>query len=297
MLRSTKFELTDPKRLLILTCIYNRLPLVRECVEAVLKNTKTTNLNVTFGLVYNYPPEPDVWNYLVSLIQRPARIIKTIILDPHENLGCHRGFNYGYKHLNAPAPDYVVKLDDDTIVPPGWNLPMMQLLDDDLNLAYISSIDKDARQGIDFKSEKIGKYHIEIPQRFNVGFSCVMFPARTLNQFGLLMDSKTLYGGEEEDYHLRVKAAGQYGAYIREVTAQHLKNDDRDIDYVAWKYWYGYMRATHLDLRGFKNDRRELIRCWEHMLTRKESWWQQQARKRLRELKGGFFKRLFNHNK
>jgi len=296
MKKKTKSK-PNNKILLIISCIYNNQPLVQQCVEAVMKNTNTQDLECYYVLVNNHPQDEHTLDYLkTSQILDFNRNIKTKLIDPGENIGCHRGFNYGYLYaqnrLNL-LPDYVVKLDDDTIVPHDWNLPMIKVLDADPNLAYISSIDQNAKLGSDFKIKKVEHYHLEIPQKYNVGFSCVMFPIRTIKQFGLLMNRKTLYGHEESEYYTRIKAAGLYGAYIQEMVAQHLGNEDRDIDYVAWKYWYGLMHATDQDLIGFKANRQELIKCWKHMQTRRELWWQEQAKKRLQELQGNWFKNLF----
>jgi glycosyltransferase involved in cell wall biosynthesis len=282
------------KTLLIVSCIYNNQPLVKQCYEAVLQNTDTENLNCYYVLVNNHSLDERAWEYLQMFTEsRPGfQICKA---DPGSNLGCHRGFNYGVNYakfyLNI-KPDYIVKLDDDTVVPPHWNKPMMKILDDNLNLAYLSSVDQNAKLGSNFKVEKVGGYHIEIPRPNYVGFSCVMFPARTMDKYGLLLDRATLYGDEESDYSRRVAADGLYGAYIKEVVAQHLSNADRDTDYVAWKYWYGLARKTTKDLTAFKADKKELIACWEHMAHRPEQWWRDQAAIRLAELKKPWWKRI-----
>jgi len=308
------------KKLLIITCVYNRLPLVKQCVEAVIQNTNvfemyTKGISCTYALVYNHPPYLGIKQYLEDNSgYRGGPDISCCmdvrLLDPGRNLGCHRGFNYalGY-YIYRYKPDYIVKLDDDTIVPKNWNIPMMEVLEQDKKLAYLSSVDKDAKQGKEFFIKKIGKYNIEIPKIGCVGFSCVMFPIRSLIEIGTLqtgglvrmdgdkIEDSNLYGGEEMNYMVRVKEHHQYGAYIQGVVAQHLKNEDRDIDYVLWKYWYGFKGATKKDLVEFKKDKKELIRGYEHMLTIDNKWWRETAIKRLKELKKSLFSRLLRIKK
>lgn len=288
-----KFEIWERtmKELLIITCIYNRLPLVKECVEAVRKYTTGEYIH---ALVYNHPPYPEVKKYV--LLCGSMEGSKVIVLDPGKNLGCHDGFNHAFDILyDEINPDYVVKLDDDTVVPEGWNEPMMEVLDTDMSLAYVSSVDKNAKQGGNFRYKKVGRYTIEMPRIGVVGFSCVMFPGRTIDKFGKLYAARddSLYGGEEHRYFGCVTEQKMYGAYIQEVVAHHLGNEDRDIDYVLWKYWYGYMDRTRDDLTKFKNNKKELITAYKHMLTINNEWWRETAARRLEELNKPFFNKIF----
>ena len=56
--------------------------------------------------------------------------------------------------IKSYAPDFIVKLDDDTIVPENWNEPMMSVLNADSRLAYISSVNKSAKQGGNFEIKR-----------------------------------------------------------------------------------------------------------------------------------------------
>jgi len=261
------------KKLFVITCVYNKLDLVRACVEAVKQNTTG---NYEHVLVYNHPPYPEIKKYIN---QSGATVI-----DPLKNVGCHRGFNFAFDFRKDQGFDYVVKLDDDTIVPKKWNYPMMEVLNQDARLAYLSSIDDSAKQGGDFVERKIGNYTIQIPRVGCVGFSCVMFPIQTLNDIGTLSKVNTLYGGEELDFLERVRGAGKYGAYIKEITAFHLGNENRESDYVLWKYVYGYQGFTNKDFIEFKNDRQELVKGYTGWLEDDNEALREMAKKRLEEI-------------
>ena len=261
------------KRLLIITCVYNNLSLVKDCIKSVAENTTGEFMHV---LVYNYPDNKEILEYLEQE--------KITVLDPGKNIGCHRGFNFGFERSKHYNPDFIVKLDDDTTVPKNWNLPMMEVLEQEKNLAYLSSINKSAKQGSDFIERKIGKYTIEIPKSGVVGFSCVMFPAATLNQIGVLSKIKTLYGGEELDFLERVRDAGKFGGYIKEVIAFHAGNENRDYDYVLWKYVYGYLGFTNKDFIDFKKDRVDLIKYYTMWLDDENEDLKKIAKRRIGEI-------------
>jgi len=242
-------------KLLIISTIYNSLELVRGCVEHVKKNTTGDYEHI---LVFNHPPCPNVKEYI--------DLSGATVFDPNENIGCHRGFNFALSFRENHNITHVVKLDDDTLVPKNWNEPMMECLELDQDLAYISSINDSAKQGFGNLIERqLGKYTIQIPKSGCVGFSCVMFPIETLNKIGTLSKINTLYGGEELDFLERVKAANKYGAYLKENPAFHLDNENRDVDFVLWKFVYGFQGFTNKDFVEFKRDRQELIKgytCW-----------------------------------
>lgn len=261
------------KKILIITCIYNQLPLIAECIQAVQENTTGDYEHV---LVYNHPPYPEVKEYINKS--------GATVLDPLKNLGCHRGFNFAFDFKGDQGFDYIVKLDDDTIVPKNWNEPMIEVLEQDDRLAYISSINKNARQGNNFAKRKVGKYTIEIPRVGVVGFSCVMFPIKILNEIGVMSKINTLYGGEELDFLERVRDAGKYGGYIKEVVACHLGNESREIDYVLWKYVYGYLGFTNKDFITFKADRMELIKYYNMWIDTDNEVFQNMAKQRLYEI-------------
>lgn len=266
----------ENNKILIITCIYNNIELVRETIESVKKNTLGEFEHV---LVYNHPPYPEVKEYIYNS--------GCTIVDPMENIGCHRGFNFAFSSCKGDGFDFVVKLDDDTIVPYGWNGPMMEVLEIDDNLAYVASINQNAKQGSDFVERVVGKYTIEIPKSGCVGFSCVMFPMWTLEKIGILSKMRTLYGGEELDFLERVRGHGKYGAYIKDVTAFHLGNETRDDDYVLWKYVYGYQGYTNKDLIEFKKDRQALIKGYTAWLQDENVMLQKIAKKRLGEIYDG----------
>lgn len=86
---------------------YNRLDLLKECVQAIEKQTYPVS---NFFIIDNCSTD-NTWNYLKSI--RNEKIIP-IHLD--KNLGGAGGFNAGMKaFINKSTSDYVWIMDDDTI--------------------------------------------------------------------------------------------------------------------------------------------------------------------------------------
>ncbi|WP_288567760.1 glycosyltransferase family 2 protein [uncultured Lactobacillus sp.] len=86
---------------------YNRLDLLKECVQAIEKQTYPVS---NFFIIDNCSND-NTWNYLKSI--RNEKIIP-IHLD--KNLGGAGGFNAGMKaFINKSTSDYVWIMDDDTI--------------------------------------------------------------------------------------------------------------------------------------------------------------------------------------
>lgn len=292
------------KKLLVVMNIYNEIELVERSIKSVAQNTKG---EFDFVLVYNHPPDMKL-RKLKALIKE----YKITVLDPGRNLGCHEGFNYGVKQTNPDWQqgkweyEYIAKIDDDTIVPLGWDEPMIRVFDLDYHLAYISAVNLGARQGRNFKKRtlrdylgdrQIVKHHIEIPREGVVGFSCVVFPVKTLDRVGLLSTENVfranrrkcgednLFMGEEQNYSSRVRRKGRYGAYLTDVDVVHIDNGERkDTDYLVWKFWYGYLGRTTEDYPTFRKNKLQLSEAYRGLLGHSE-WWQKIAIRRLTELK------------
>jgi hypothetical protein len=58
----------------------------------------------------------------------------------------------------------------------------------------------------------------------------------------------TLYGGEEAHYANKARNDGMVIAHLPAVFAHHLGNEERHPDYPGWKWFYGYMAWTRLDM-------------------------------------------------
>jgi len=232
-------------------CVYNTRPIVQKCVEACIKTLAPCHQEWELLLVNNHSTDKDTLKYLSELRQKPTMPCRFIVLDPGKNLGCHNGWNFGLQHCCANNHDFVVKLDDDTVMlTPKWADIMSRALELVPGCAFVSS-DIDAKQEQDYETRTFaGGVELEVATQNIVGFSCVMFRYKWVKLVGpmrargfraangiVTKSDDSLYGGEEGYYRNIAMLRGEMIAHIPAVKAHHCDNDERDQLYVLWKFF------------------------------------------------------------
>ena len=219
---------------IVINC-YNTLALIKKSVDAAIASTDD---NSELILVNNHPPYDDALIFLNSISHPRLRV-----LDPGRNLGCTNGFQYGAEH---GVGKYIVKLDDDTIVPKSnWTLAMDQALKDFPDLAYVALGMPIYQIG---KSPAINKpdYSLEFTKDI-VLFSCMMIRKKLWEQH-FKINETGLYGGEEMHFMKKAAALGMRKGYIVSHLCKHLgRTPESDPLYGAWKIFYGFKGSTRLD--------------------------------------------------
>ncbi|HDR4948342.1 TPA: glycosyltransferase family 2 protein [Bacillus cereus] len=249
---------------IIIRC-YNTLPLIKECVEAVMQSTGT---DTEIILINNHPPYKDVIEYLENL--NDPRIT---VLDPGYNIGNLEGFNYGAERANG---ENLIILDDDIIVPNNdWIDIMFQTLCDFPNFAYVSllcshvesfllSNRKDPKNKI-IKKEK---YTIQITPHIVI-FGCIMLKKTLWKQYfsNIKLERIPLY---DIDVHYGTIAnnIGMEAGYIISHFAKHLgRSKESDQLYGAWKILY-VCDLTLEDYVGWRNNKKTLTQIEESTLKK-----------------------------
>lgn len=240
----------------VITCVYNTRPVVAQCLEALRAFDPGGNVSMEIVLVDNHSPDDTARQYVKDLVRADPRVR---LYDPGQNLGCHRGWNFGY---DQSVGDYVVKLDDDTVVKThGWLGNLVDALDVyGPSLAYLAA-DCDARQGAATHEMERGGRRIEVVDIGIVGFSCVMFRRQDTERWGPMrcgayrlaggvrvQVDDGMYGGEEVYYSNLARKEGRMIGYHPCVFVHHLANEERHVDYPMWKRAYGYYGWTRKDM-------------------------------------------------
>lgn len=223
---------------IIINC-YNTLPLMKQSIDAAVK---TTSEQTEIILVNNHPPYQDVQNYL-KRIHHPR--VRTV--DPGCNLGCTIGFQYGAMRARG---EYLVKLDDDTIVPSGqnWIKAMSQALKDFSELAYVGLVVPIYRLGR-FPRVVRPLYTLEFYDDL-VHFACIMIN-RTLWRTHFIINDQSLYGGDESFYAQKAAQLGMKKGYLVSHQCIHLaRTIGSDPLYGAWKIFY--LNGNHLDFTKWR---------------------------------------------
>lgn len=240
-------RVSNPERMkpmtfsVIINC-YNTLALIKKTLEAALR---TTDKNTEILLINNHPPYPDALRFL-----KRYRHPRVRILNPGKNIGCMPGFQYGAGHSRGR---YIVKLDDDVIVPnKNWIQAMYQALTDFPKLAYVAlkpSPLKPERRRLTVKPG----YTLEFRQG-TVLFWCMMIK-KSLWQSHFVMNNLPLYGVGERYYERRANQLGLKKAYLASHVCTSLgRTKEADPLYGAWKLFYVKMKERRATFDKWKKN-------------------------------------------
>lgn len=223
----------------IINC-YNTKSLLNKCVNAV---RKTASEDSEILLINNHPLYTDVQVYLKKI-----NLPRVKVLDPGKNIGCIPGFQFGAAHATG---EYLIKLDDDIIVPKGnWLSAMAHALADFPELAYIALIEPSYRVKIKNRTTR-PEYTIEFHDGF-VMFGCMMIK-KSLWQSNFIIKTDQIYGIGEYQYMLKAKEIGLKKAYLISHVCKHLgRTPAGDPLYGAWKLFFG-KRITKLPYEEWRH--------------------------------------------
>lgn len=223
----------------IINC-YNTLNLIKKCLAAALE---TTDKKTEILLVNNHPPYQEALQFLKKFKHPRARV-----LDPGKNIGCMPGFQYGAERSQGR---YIIKLDDDVIVPnKDWIQAMYQALTDYPKLAYV------ALKPVAVKSERKQRsikrnYTLEF-RRETILFWCMMIK-KSLWQSHFVMKNLPLYGVGERYYERKANELGLKKAYLASHICSSLgRTKESDPLYGAWKLFYVKMKDKRANFEDWK---------------------------------------------
>ncbi len=223
-LRQVVDKIQWPKiSIVILT--YNNLHLTKDCVKSVLAYSDYPNFEII--LVDNNSTD-DTQSYL-KLLADEHEIITTILND--ENLGFAAGNNVG---LREASGDYLVILNNDTVVTKGWLLTLLRHLQRDPAIGLIgpvtNNIGNEAKIEIEYESldvmqdmarqytlEHMGKTY---PLK-TAAFFCVMMSREVYEKVGRISEEYGRGFFEDDDYCRRVEKLGLKIACADDVFVHH----------------------------------------------------------------------------
>ncbi len=231
---------------------YNRLALLKECLEALTK--QTTKLKTIYVVNNASTDGTDVW------MQQRASQSKSQIhyLSMEQNLGGAAGFEYGLRQINLDAYDWVWIMDDDSIAQPSaleqlLNLPSAK----DSAVGVMCSKVVDPAGGL-----------VNVPAMFDWTFGKTHpIPLASFDQAQTKVDAATFVGffvrtkvirkvgypkgdyfiqSDDFEYSLRIRQAGYKILLISSSLILHkitvIKEKTQQGDYIPaselWKYYY-----------------------------------------------------------
>ncbi|MFL6611868.1 MAG: glycosyltransferase [Pseudomonas sp.] len=209
----------------VVVLTYNNLELTKACLDSLLTQSQYPNLEI---IVVDNHSSDQTPAYLRAWAEGyPDRIV---ILNP-DNKGFAAGNNVG---LAAASGDYLVILNNDTIVTAGWIKGLIRHLRDNKEIGIIgpitNNIGNEAKVGTrydrvdDMPAEAAQMTRARMGEWFEINtlaFFCVMFPRSTYEQIGGLCEEYGLGFFEDDDYCRRVQRRGMRAACAEDVFVHH----------------------------------------------------------------------------
>jgi GT2 family glycosyltransferase/glycosyltransferase involved in cell wall biosynthesis len=191
---------------------HNNLRLTRLCLDAVFRTTTWPNYE---AIVVDNASADETPAYLRDLMARCGSV-RCVFNERNE--GFARASNQG---IVAASGEYLVLLNNDTVVTRGWLTSMIRYLESHPDAGMIGPATNlagnEARITVAYANLDEMEAFAEIYTREHedqvrdlamLGFFCVVIPRRVLDQVGLLDERFGLGMFEDDDLSLRVRRAG-----------------------------------------------------------------------------------------
>lgn len=209
----------------IVVLSYNNLGFTKACLESIEKNTYYRNYELV--IVDNCSDDETI----AFLKQYEAENIRCKLVNNSTNLGFAGGNNIGMKHCSG---DYVVLLNNDTYVSPGWLKSLIKPLKSNPEIGLCgpvtNNIGNEAKIDIVYSDMRemeaqadcyIQQMRGELLFVETVAFFCVAVPRKVIDTVGFLDERFRLGFFEDDDYCRRVKTAGYQIAIVEDSFVHH----------------------------------------------------------------------------
>lgn len=209
----------------VIILTYNNLELTRACINSVLSRSDYPNLEI---IVVDNASSDDTPAYLEDLAHRHSNVRPVL---NRENLGFAAGNNIG---LSIATGDYLILLNNDTVVTQGWILTLLRHFQNNPKLGLLgpvtnnigneARIETSYRDIADMPAEALRYTLAHMGECFpikNTAFFCVMLSRSTYELCGPISEDYGLGFFEDDDYCRKVELLGLTIACAEDVFVHH----------------------------------------------------------------------------
>lgn len=198
----------------IIVLTYNNLRLNKNCIDSIINKTAYPNYEL---IIVDNLSTDGTREYLKALKEKNIKNTKIILNN--ENFGFAAGNNIG---ISESIGDYIVLLNNDTIVTRGWLTSLAKHLENNpkagMSGPVTNSIGNEAKIKVDYNTKENLDIFAHIYTMTNNGkifenhrmlaLFCTMIKREVIEKCGLLDDSYEVGMFEDDDYSEAVKHAG-----------------------------------------------------------------------------------------
>jgi GT2 family glycosyltransferase len=210
----------------VIVLMWNQGLMTLRCLQSILQRSDYENLEII--LVDNDSKQEESLLVTSWLDRNPRNNIQYI--RNSMNLGFAGGNNVG---LKAATGDYLVILNNDTEVSPGWIWRSLKHFYRNSNLGLLGPSTNNCgneakialrRNEADWLSEVISRFNFRVPHMIEaetVAFFCVFIPRSTFERVGMISEEYGRGYFEDDDYCRRVQALGYEIGIARDIFVYH----------------------------------------------------------------------------
>ena len=209
----------------IILVTYNNLHYTKQCMESLINKTAYPNYEV---IIVDNDSKDETPLYLKRLEQE-QEVVKVILNDT--NAGFAGGNNIG---IRASQGEYIILLNNDTLVTRGWITSLIKHLDKDkigmvgpvtnsignesqINIGYNNVEDMDK-----FAIEYTTLHHNEVYKDIKVlAMFCVAIKRKLMDEIGLLDENYKIGMFEDDDYSMAVTKKGYEVICVEDTFIHH----------------------------------------------------------------------------
>jgi GT2 family glycosyltransferase len=207
---SAALERAMPRASIVIVT-HNQWPLTRLCLDSIIRNTQRTSVEV---IVVDNASTDGTAAHLEDFSRRHRHV--SVILN-ETNRGFAAANNQG---LERASGEYLILLNNDTIVPPGWLTRLLRHLDDPRvglvgpttnfvgNEAQVEARYETILEMEHYAHERARRFADQVADIHMLAMFCVAIRRNTLRAVGPLDERFGIGMFEDDDYSMRVKNAG-----------------------------------------------------------------------------------------